>query len=114
MVAGEDRRIHHGINLARNAIHAVSKPKFPGCGILDTDLIAAFDWLCLDWVYKVLYRKGLDSKVISRLKNLYQNNISVVVVNCGCKQCSREVCQECSPISSTRRSDKYAPLLFWY
>ena len=50
LVAGNDRRIHHGINMARNAIHAASRPGYPGCGILDTDLIAAFDFLCLDWV----------------------------------------------------------------
>ena len=46
LVAGDDRRIHHGINQARNAIHAAGRAGHPGCGILDTDLIAAFDWLC--------------------------------------------------------------------
>ena len=53
LVAGDDRRIHHGINMARNAIHATSKPGHHGCGILDTDLIAAFDFLCLDLVDKL-------------------------------------------------------------
>ena len=53
----------------------------PGCGILDTDLIAAFDWLCLDWVYMVLEKKGLPSQVIQRLTNLYRDNLAVVVVN---------------------------------
>ena len=81
LVAGDDRRIHHGINMARNAIHAAGKAGHPGCGILDTDLIAAFDWLCLDWSYKVLLKKGLDRKVISRLENLYSNSTSIVVVN---------------------------------
>ena len=81
LVAGDDRRIHHGINLARNAIHAAGRPGHPGCGILDTDLIAAFDWLCLDWTFKVLERKGLDQKVIKRLMNLYSNSVSIVVVN---------------------------------
>ena len=81
LVAGDDRRIHHGINLARNAIQAASKPGHHGCGILDTDLIAAFDYLCLVWAYKVLEKKGMDKKAIKRLENLYRNNISVVVVN---------------------------------
>ena len=71
LVAGDDRRIHHGINLARNAIYAAGRAGHPGCGILDTDLIAAFDWLCLDWTYKVLQKKGLDSQVIRRFQNLY-------------------------------------------
>ena len=70
LVAGDDRQIHHGINFARNAINAAGKPGHPGCGILDTDLIAAFDWLCLTCVYKVLEKKGLPSQVILRLQNL--------------------------------------------
>jgi hypothetical protein len=81
LVAGDDRRIHHGINLARNAIYAASKQGHPGCGILDTDLVAAFDFLCLEWAFKVLERKGLHKKTIKRYSNLYSNNISVVVVN---------------------------------
>ena len=81
LVAGEDRRIHHGINLARNAIYSAGKSGHPGCGILDTDLIAAFDYMCLDWVLKVLEKKGLDSRVLERFRFLYKDNVSVVVVN---------------------------------
>ena len=81
LVACEDRRIHHGINFARNAIYAAGKPGHPGCGILDTDLIAAFDWLCLDWSYKVMVKKGMPREVIKRLQNLYRENVAVVVVN---------------------------------
>ena len=80
-MAGEDRRIHHGINFARNAIHAAGKSGHAGCGILDTDLIAAFDWLCLEWVYKFLEKKGLPMQAILRLKNLYRDNVAVVVFN---------------------------------
>ena len=81
LVAGNDRRIHHGINMARNAIHAASKHGHQGCGILDTDLIAAFNFLCLEWVYMVLEKKGLDKRVIRRLQNLYRDNLTTVVVN---------------------------------
>ena len=81
LVAGDDRRIHHGINMARNAIFAASKPGYPGCGILDTDLIAAFDYLCLEWAYRVLEYKGIHEDVIKRLRNIYRDNISVIVVN---------------------------------
>ena len=85
LVAGDDRLIRHGINLTRNAIYAASRKNHPGCGILDTDLIAAFDWLCLDWSLKVLKKKGLDGSVIARIQNLYSENISIIVVNdiCG-------------------------------
>ena len=67
--------------MARNAIHAASKARQNGCGILDTDLIAAFDYLCLEWAYMVLEYKGIHRDVINRLRNLYSDNISVVVVN---------------------------------
>ena len=33
------------------------------------------------WVFKVLSKKGLCDEVISRLKNLYRENITIVVVN---------------------------------
>ena len=46
LVGGGDRRIHHGIALARDAIHAAGHSRL-GCGILDTDLIAAFDWMVM-------------------------------------------------------------------
>ena len=80
LVAGDDRRIHHGINLARDAILASKKMK-TGCAIIDTDYMAAFDFMVMSWVFKVLLRKGLSEDVISRLKNLYSDNISIVVVN---------------------------------
>ena len=35
----------------------------------------------MNWVFKVLARKGLCDQVISRLKNLYKENITIVVVN---------------------------------
>ena len=80
LVAGDDRRIHHGINLARDAIQASVKSK-NGCGIIDTDYMAAFDFLVMTWVFLVLRKKGLNEEVINRLKNLYRDNVSIVVVN---------------------------------
>ena len=80
LVAGDNRRMHHGINLARDAIFAASKSK-QGCGILDTDYMAAFDYLVMHWVFKVLLKKGVSRQVINRLHNLYRDNITVVVVN---------------------------------
>ena len=80
LVAGEDRRVHHGIALARDAINAAGKSRL-GCGILDTDLVAAFDWMVMPWVQLVLAKKGLCDQAISRITNLYSNNVSMVVVN---------------------------------
>ena len=81
LVAGDDRRIHHGINLARDAIQAASKVPNKGCGIADTDYQAAFDFLVMSWVFKVLQKKGLSQEVINRYINLYEDNLSVIIVN---------------------------------
>ena len=80
LVAGSDRRIHHGINLARDAIHHVGKTK-AGCGLLDLDFLAGFDWLDMAWVYLVLARKGVSQEVISRIARIYSNSSTIVVVN---------------------------------
>ena len=52
-----------------------------GCGILDTDLVAGFDYMALNWCLKVLEKKGACKELLTRLKNLYSNNYSIVVVN---------------------------------
>ena len=80
LAMGSDRRIHHGINSARDAIIAAGRKNICA-GILDNDYQAAFDYMVLLWVLKVLHAKGLSHTVISHLENLYSNNITVVVVN---------------------------------
>ena len=79
-VGGSDRRIHHGISRARDAIYAVSQSKL-GCGIADTDFVAAFDWMVLSWVWKVLGKLGVDGTVIRRLQGFYEDSITITVVN---------------------------------
>jgi hypothetical protein len=79
-VAGDNRNIHHGICRARDAIHAVSKSK-SGCGIADTDFVATFDWLVLNWVWKILRKIGVSEAVVRRVQNLYSDSITIVVVN---------------------------------
>ena len=49
LAAGDNRRIHHGINKARNAIFMASSCN-EGSGILDNDYMAAFDLMVLTWV----------------------------------------------------------------
>ena len=79
-VASSDRRIHHGIGRARDAIFAASKQK-SGCGIADTDFVAAFDWMVLSWVWKVLLKMGFSISVVNRIKMLYEDSITITVVN---------------------------------
>ena len=54
LVAGSNRRIHHGINFARDAIHHANRLKM-NCGLLDLDFMAGFDWL--DMYTRFLQRK---------------------------------------------------------
>ena len=78
--AGDNRRIHHGINKARDAIQAANG-RNQGSGILDNDYMAAFDLMVLTWVFRVLRAKGLDEDIISRFNNMYDNHLTVVVIN---------------------------------
>ena len=80
LAMGDDRRIHHGINQARDAIMMAGKGK-EGVGILDNDYQAAFDYMVLLWVFQVLRAKGLSEVAIKHLKNLYSNHFTIVVVN---------------------------------
>ena len=66
--------------MARDAIHQAGKEK-SGCGLLDLDFLAGFDWLVMAWVYLVLERKGVCREVITRLQRLYSESITVVVIN---------------------------------
>ena len=80
MVAGDDRRIHHMINKARDCVFAVSKSKL-GCALLDLDFIAAFDYQVFSWVFDVLRAKGVCEAVIARISNLYEDCITIPVIN---------------------------------
>ena len=79
-VAGGNRLIHHGIARARDAI-AIANIRNLRCGIGDQDYIAAFDYLVLSWVWKVLEKKGVRSSTLDRLRNFYSNGITIPVVN---------------------------------
>ena len=104
---GTDRNIHHGISKARDAIFAANSKKV-GVGILDNDYMAAFDYMVLTWVFKVLKAKGLSEDVIKRLQSLYANHLTVVVVN--------NVSGKCYPNNrwSIRQGDRPSSILFCY
>ena len=68
------------IALARYAIYAASQWK-TGCAIADPDFKAAFDFLCMDWVFAVLEKKGLHHEAIERLKRYYNDSITIPIVN---------------------------------
>ena len=61
-------------------IFSVSKSKL-GCALLDLDFVAALDMQVLSWVFDVLKAKGVSEAVISRIKNISQNCLTIPVVN---------------------------------
>ena len=77
---GKNKKIHHAINLARDAIFAAGKEK-KGCGIVDLDFQAAFDFLCMEWVQKVLKKKGLSKQNLSKIKRIYEGGITIPLIN---------------------------------
>ena len=107
LVTGGEKRISHGVAMARDAIQAASKSK-TRCGILDTDLIAAFCNMVAPWCYQVMYKKGLSDEVLARYRNLYEDNLSIVVVNNLQGKCVKNTRQ------SIRQGDKFAMELFSY
>ena len=69
-----------GINLARDAINQAGKSR-KGCGLLDLDFMAGFDWLEMGWVDMVSDRKEVCQEVIDRIGRLYSDSTTTVVVN---------------------------------
>ena len=64
--------------------------------------------MVLTWVFMVLEAKGLDKRVIDRLKNMYNNHLTIVVVN--------NIRGRCFPNHrwSIRQGDRPSSYLFCY
>ena len=107
LVTGGNKRISHGVAMARDAIHAAGINRHR-CAILDTDLIAAFCNMVLTWCFSVMSRKGLAPEIISRYRNLYDWNYSIVVVNGIPGRCIE------NKQMSVRQGDKFTMEIFAY
>ena len=91
----------------RDAIQAASTNNTE-CGILDTDLMAAFCNMVSTWCYMVMICKGLSETVVNCYRKLYDDNFSIVVVNNLQGRCVKKVRQ------SIRQGDQFAMELFAY
>ena len=80
LVTGGDKRICHGVAMARDTILAAGESRTE-CGILDMDRVATFCNMVATWCYLVMLKKGLSSEVVARKQNLYEDNLSIVVMN---------------------------------
>ena len=66
--------------MARDCIYAVSKSKL-GCAILDLYFVAAFDYQVFSWVFDVLLANRVSETVISCIKNIDDDSLTIPVVN---------------------------------
>jgi len=80
-VSGSNRRIQHCINIARDAVHAGNANRTHGCGIMDNDFQAAFDFMMSSWPIKVLLKKGCGKEFSEWIGMFFKNVKSIVVVN---------------------------------
>ena len=76
--AAGPRKISHAITKVRDCINLIG-PSAPGCAIIQTDFVSAYDFLCLKWTMRVLRKKGVSEHFVSTLENVYSNNQSFVI-----------------------------------
>ena len=77
---GTDKKIHHAISLARDAIYTSSLKK-GGYAICDLDFKSAFDLLGMNWVFRVLECKGLNAMNVNRLRRYYTDSSTIPIIN---------------------------------
>ena len=80
-VSGSDRRIHHCINMTRDAVFKGNANTRKGSGIQDNDFHAAFVLIMSEWAIQVLDKKGCGETFKDWIKSLFTNVVSIVVVN---------------------------------
>ena len=77
-----DKRISQAVCLTRDAIESV-KPS-QKVALYETDYISAFDLMSIDWILKVLLKKGCSKTFVQVLRNIFQEEdtfVSCVINN---------------------------------
>lgn len=59
------------MNSARDAIQVATNRKL-NCGLVDIDLVAGFNLVCMQWIALVLLAKGLSETNVKRFTNMYK------------------------------------------
>ena len=79
--AAGSKRVSQAVYLTRDAIECV-KPS-QNVAVVETDYISAFDIMSVDWVLKVLLKKGCSERFVQVLRNIFKEEDSFVscVVN---------------------------------
>merc|ERR1712004_497000 len=76
------KRISQAVCLTRDAIESV-KPSQKAV-LYETDYISAFDLMSIDWILKVLLKKGCSKSFVQTLRNIFQDEdtyVSCVINN---------------------------------
>ena len=74
--ASGSKRISEAVCLTRDAVESV-KPSQKAC-LFETDYISAFDLMSIDWILKVLLKKGCSKAFVQVLRNIFQEEDSFV------------------------------------
>ena len=74
--AAASKRVSQAVCLTRDAIECV-KPS-QKVAVFETDYVAAFDLMSVDWVLKVLLKKGCSERFVQVLRNIFRDEDSFV------------------------------------
>ena len=74
--AAGSKRVSQAVCLTRDAIERV-KPS-QKVAVFETDYISAFDLMSVDWVLKVLLKKGCSERFVQVLRNIFKDEDSFV------------------------------------
>ena len=77
-----DKKISHGINMFRDAIHTLPV-NGRGAAVVETDFQQAYDLLAVSWTWQVLEAKGCSPAFISTMRKIYEEspNYVITVIN---------------------------------
>merc|ERR1712016_77321 len=76
------RRISEAVCLTRDAIESVKPTQ--KVVLYETDYVSAFDLMSIDWILKVLLRKGCSKSFVQTLRNIFHDEdtyVSCVINN---------------------------------
>ena len=73
-----DKKITHGINMFRDAIHNLPA-NGRGAAVVETDFQQAYDLLAVSWTWLVLEAKGCSPSFVSTMRRIYEESPDYVI-----------------------------------
>ena len=76
--AAGPRKITHAITQARDCVNNLSTSKHPCC-VVELDMVAAYDKMQLNWIWKVLLKKKCSEKFVEKLKQIFEDSERYII-----------------------------------